>query len=185
MAVIRVKRGTTTPTTSNLTNLGEMAFNYSSNELFIRGQSSVVKIGGSSGGGFTLLYEGTGTIPTTLTANNITLNQSINLYNKMLAFEVRITTGTDSYETYVVFARMGSNSTTSVSTTYDRLYSWSTFDGQYFKTHSFKAYVSNATTNTMTVGFIKHLVGNFSGSTINWTTNTTTTIYLEKIWLVV
>ena len=100
MAVIKVKRGTTTPTTSNLTNLGEMAFNYSNNELFIRGQSSVVKIGG---GGFTLIYEGTGTIPTTLTADNITLNQSINLYNRMLAFEVRITTGTDSYETHVVF----------------------------------------------------------------------------------
>lgn len=184
MAVIRVKRGTTNPTTSNLTNLGEMAFNYSSNELFIRGQSSVVKINGSSGG-FTLLYEGTGAIPSTLTSNNITLNQSINLYNKILAFEVRITTGIDSYETHVVFGRMGTNSTTSVSASYDRLYSWSTFDGQYFKTHSFKAYVSNSTTNLMTIGFIKHLVGNFSGSTINWTTNTTTTIYLEKIWLVV
>ena len=55
---------------------------------------------------------------------------------------------------------------------------------QYFKTHSFKAYVSNSTTNKMTVGFAKHLVGNFSGSTISWTTNTTTSIYLEKIWLV-
>lgn len=182
MAVIKVKRGTTTPTTSNLTNLGEMAFNYSNNELFIRGQSSVVKIGG---GGFTLIYEGTGTIPTTLTADNITLNQSINLYNRTLAFEVRITTGTDSYETHVVFGRMGTNSTTSVSATYDRLYSWSVFDGQYFKTHSFKAYVSNATSNKMTIGNIKHLVGNFSSSMIAWTTNTNTTIYLEKIWLVV
>jgi hypothetical protein len=37
----------------------------------------------------------------------------------------------------------------------------------------------------MTIGNIKHLVGNFSGAMIAWTTNTTTTIYLEKIWLVV
>ena len=44
--------------------------------------------------------------------------------------------------------------------------------------------VPNSTTNKMTVGFAKHLVGNFSGSTISWTTNTTTSIYLEKIWLV-
>lgn len=181
MAIIKIKRGTTTPTTSNLTQIGEMAINTTTNEVFIRGNTSVVKVGG----GFTLLYEGTGTIPTTLTANNITLNQSINLYNRMLAFEVRITTGTDSYETHVVFGRMGSNSTTSVSATYDRLYSWSVFDGQYFKTHSFKAYVSNAVSNKMTIGNIKHLVGNFSGSMIAWTTNTTTSIYLEKIWLVV
>ena len=90
-------------------------------------------------------------------------------------------TGTDSYETHVVFGRMGSNSTTSASGTYDRLYSWSVFDGQYFKTHSFKAYVSNATSNKMTIGNIKHLVGNFSGAMIAWTTNTTTTIYVYSI----
>lgn len=180
MAIIRVKRGTTTPTTSNLTQVGEMGFNTNTNELFIRGNSSVVKIGG----GFTLLYEGTGTIPSSISSNNITLNQTINLYNKILAFEVRVVTGTDSYETHVVFGRMGSNSTTSVSATYDRLYSWTTFDGQYFKTHSFKAYVSNSTTSTMTVGNTKHLIGNFSGASIAWTTNTTTSIYLERIWLV-
>lgn len=46
MAIIRVKRGTTTPTTSNLTQVGEMGFNTNTNELFIRGNSSVVKIGG-------------------------------------------------------------------------------------------------------------------------------------------
>ncbi len=46
MAIIRVKRGTSTPTTSNLSYLGELAFNYSTNELYARGSSSVVKIGG-------------------------------------------------------------------------------------------------------------------------------------------
>lgn len=46
MAVIRVKRGTSKPTTSNLTYLGELAFNYSTNELFARSSSSIVKIGG-------------------------------------------------------------------------------------------------------------------------------------------
>lgn len=180
MAVIKIKRGTTVPTISNLAEVGEMALNTSTNEVFIRGNSGVIKIGG----GLTLLYEGAGTIPTTITANNITLNRSINVYNKILAFEVRNMTGADSYETHVVLGRIGSNTTTSASATYDRLYSWSVFDGQYFKVHSFKAYISNATTNTMTVGFAKHLVGNFSGSTISWTTNTTTAIYLEKIWLV-
>lgn len=46
MATIRVKRGTTTPTTSNLSYLGELAFNYNKNELYVRGSSAVVKIGG-------------------------------------------------------------------------------------------------------------------------------------------
>lgn len=181
MAVIRVKRGTTNPTTSHLTQVGEMAINTSTNEVFIRGNTGVVKIGG----GWTLLYEGSGTIPASLTVNNIILNQAINLYNKILAFEVRAVTGTDTYETHVVLGRMGTNVTTTASATYDRLYAWTTFDGQYFKTHSFKAYVANAITNQMTVGYVKHLIGNFSGTTLAWTTNTTTSIYLEKIWLVV
>lgn len=46
MAIIRVKRGTTKPTTSQLAYLGELAFDYGSNALYARAQSSVVKIGG-------------------------------------------------------------------------------------------------------------------------------------------
>lgn len=46
MAILRVKRGTSIPTTSNLSYLGELAFNYSTNELYVRGTSNVVKIGG-------------------------------------------------------------------------------------------------------------------------------------------
>lgn len=180
MALIRIKRGTTTPTISNLTQTGEMAINTNTNEVFVRSASGVVKVGS----GFTLIYSSGGTIPTSLTANNITLNRSINLYNRLVAFEVRAVTGTDSYETHVVFARLGSNTTISQSATYDRLYSWTTFDGRYFKTHSFKAYCSNAVSNTMTIGNLKHLIGDFTGTTISWTTNTTTTAYVEKIWLV-
>lgn len=180
MAIIRVKRGTSVPTTSHLTQVGELGFDTTNNELYIRGNSSVIKIGG----GFSLLYEGAGIIPLTLTANNITLNRSINLYDKILAFEVRVVTGTDSYETHIVYGRMGTNTTTTASATYDRLYSWTTFDGQYFKTHSFKAYVSNSVSSSMTVGYVKHLIGNFTGSSIAWTTNTSTSIYLERIWLV-
>jgi hypothetical protein len=46
MAIIRVKRGSTTPTTSNLAYLGELAFDYSNEVLYARGVSSVIKIGG-------------------------------------------------------------------------------------------------------------------------------------------
>lgn len=180
MPIIRIKRGTSTPTISNLTQTGEMAINTNSDEIFIRSTSGIVKVGG----GFTLIYSGGGSIPTSLSANNITLNKMLNLYNKLVAFEVRAVTGTDTYETHVVFARLGTNSTVSSSATYDRLYSWTTFDGRYFKTHSFKAYCSNSVSSTMTIGNLKHLIGDFTGSTISWTTNTTTTAYIEKIWLV-
>lgn len=180
MAIIKIKTGTTTPTTSHLTEIGEIALNTITNEVFIRSTSSVVKIGG----GWQLLYTGSSTIPSSISTNNITLNQSVNIYGKILAFEVRNATGTDSYETQIVLGRIGSNTTTSASSTYDRLFSWSVFDGTYFKVHSFKAYGSNAVTNQMTVGYVKHLVGSFSGTVINWTTNTTTSIYLERIWMV-
>ena len=46
MAVIRVKRGTTKPTTTSLSHVGELAFDYSSNSLYARSSSEVVKIGG-------------------------------------------------------------------------------------------------------------------------------------------
>ena len=51
MAVIRVKRGATSPTTSNLSEVGEIAFDYSNNALFVRGLTDVVKIGGEAGDG--------------------------------------------------------------------------------------------------------------------------------------
>ena len=46
MAVIRVKRGATKPTTANLTVLGELAFDYTNNVLYARNSTAVVKIGG-------------------------------------------------------------------------------------------------------------------------------------------
>lgn len=48
MATIRVRRGTSTPTTSNLSYIGELAFDYNNNALFARSASSVVKIGGET-----------------------------------------------------------------------------------------------------------------------------------------
>ena len=46
--VIKVKRGTSTPTTSNLANIGEFAFDYSSNKLYIRSSSNVVCVNPTS-----------------------------------------------------------------------------------------------------------------------------------------
>ena len=46
--VIKVKRGTSTPTTSNLANIGEFAFDYSANKLYIRSSSQVVCVNPTS-----------------------------------------------------------------------------------------------------------------------------------------
>jgi hypothetical protein len=46
MATIRVKRGTTKPSTANLSYVGELAFDYTNNALYARNSTSVVKVGG-------------------------------------------------------------------------------------------------------------------------------------------
>jgi hypothetical protein len=46
MATIRVKRGTTKPTTASLPYVGELAFDYTNNALYARNSTEVVKVGG-------------------------------------------------------------------------------------------------------------------------------------------
>jgi hypothetical protein len=46
MATIRVKRGTTKPTTASLAYVGELAFDYTNNALYARNSTEVVKVGG-------------------------------------------------------------------------------------------------------------------------------------------
>jgi hypothetical protein len=46
MATIRVKRGTTKPTTASLPYAGELAFDYINNALYARNSTEVVKVGG-------------------------------------------------------------------------------------------------------------------------------------------
>ncbi len=45
---IRIKRGTSTPTTSTLTNIGEMAVDYVNGKVYIRLASSVICINSST-----------------------------------------------------------------------------------------------------------------------------------------
>ena len=43
--IIKVKRGISKPTTSNISNIGELAFDTNNNALYVRGSSKVVRIG--------------------------------------------------------------------------------------------------------------------------------------------
>lgn len=46
MAILRVKRGSTKPSTANLSYMGELAFDYANNALYARNSTAVVKVGG-------------------------------------------------------------------------------------------------------------------------------------------
>ena len=46
MAILRVKRGTTKPSTASLSYVGELAFDYTNNALYARNSTDVVKVGG-------------------------------------------------------------------------------------------------------------------------------------------
>ena len=83
MAIIRVKRGTTTPTTSQLSHLGEIAFDYSSNELFVRSSSQVVKVGGV--GEQVYYYEG-----------NVSSHQFNYTFNRDSIYRIHVISATNS-----------------------------------------------------------------------------------------
>ena len=51
MAVIRIKRGSYTPTTSTLSHTGELGVNYNNGKLYVRISGKVVQIGSSSSSG--------------------------------------------------------------------------------------------------------------------------------------
>lgn len=51
--VIKIKRGTSVPTTSTLTQIGEMAVNYSTGKVYIRLASTVVCINETTSSGTT------------------------------------------------------------------------------------------------------------------------------------
>jgi hypothetical protein len=107
---------------------------------------------------------------------------------RTIAVEIRY--GSSSATIYTrgtVFATLGTNSATTSSKSYPRFITLSEWDGEYFKNISIKVYVSTTgTTNTISFGHIKTLIGYFSGTNIEWTTQATDNInvYIGKIWLV-
>ena len=51
--VIKIKRGTSTPTTSTLTQIGEMAVDYNASKVYIRLASTVICINATTSSGTT------------------------------------------------------------------------------------------------------------------------------------
>lgn len=105
---------------------------------------------------------------------------------KTVAIEIRYgSTSTTSYTNKIVFVTLGTNSSNSSSKTYPRFISFTEFDGQYLKNISVKCYVATGTTTSIRFGYLKTLIGAFSGTTIDWTTQDSDTInvYIGQIWV--
>lgn len=111
MALIRVKRGTTKPTTSKLTQIGELGFDYSANALYARSSSSIVKIGGEME--VVYFYEGYSS------AHSLTYDFDPNYI----------------YKIHVIASTLGSSADTSNSYIYYRTSSRSNLRGSYVNHH--------------------------------------------------
>lgn len=112
-----------------------------------------------------------------------------NVYaGKTIAVEIRYGSSSNtSYTNRIVFVTLGTNSTSGGSSTYPRYISFSEWDGTYLKIVSTKCYVTTTGTETsIYFGYLKTLIGYFSGTTINWNTEASTNlnVYIGKIWLV-
>ncbi|MFA7105716.1 MAG: hypothetical protein WC154_00295 [Candidatus Izemoplasmatales bacterium] len=95
MAIIRVKRGTSKPSTSNLGNIGELAFDYSNNVLYARNTTSVVKIGGELEQVY--FYQGYGY------SRTITYPFSSDYIYKVHIISTTKGTSTDTSDTYIYY----------------------------------------------------------------------------------
>lgn len=112
-----------------------------------------------------------------------------NIYaGKTIAVEIRYGSNSNtSYTNRIVFVTLGTSPTSGGSKTYPRYISFSEWDGTYLKNISTKCYVSTtSSTTTIIFGYLKTLIGQFTGTTIDWTTqaNDDLNVYIGKIWLV-
>lgn len=106
---------------------------------------------------------------------------------KTVAVEIKY--GNSSATTYtnqVVYVTLGTSTSTVASKAYPRFVTLTDWDGEYLKHISVKIYVNSGTTSAIRIGHVKTLIGRFTGSTIDWTTqaNDNINVYIGKIWLV-
>lgn len=97
-----------------------------------------------------------------------------------LFIEVLGKTGSASYTPKIVPVTLRTNSSSPNSTTEYYTASFSTFNGTNFNIYSFTV---SAVGSELYFGSKKLLTGSFSGTTINWYTNTYT-LYVGRVWKV-
>jgi hypothetical protein len=102
---------------------------------------------------------------------------------KRIAIEIQYGTGT-TYTSKIIFGVLGSSSATTASTSIGRGIGWSYFDGTYLRVKTLYAYTPTSNTSTIYVGHLKTLFGTFTGTTIEWSTSYSETLYMKKIWVI-
>lgn len=107
-------------------------------------------------------------------------------YGKTLAIEISVGSSGANYNKTILFVTLGSLTTNTVSASYMRNNaSFTSFDGQFLNTISFRVRASSSTNavNYIYLENFKSLSGSFYGSEISWET-TPITVYNTRIWLV-
>ena len=101
---------------------------------------------------------------------------------KRIAIEVQYGTDT-TYTSKIIFGVLGNSSVYSASPSINRGIGWSYFDGTNLRVKTLYAYATSTATRIY-VGHLKTLFGSFTGSTIEWSTSHSETLYLRNIWVI-
>jgi len=102
---------------------------------------------------------------------------------KRIAIEVQYSSGT-TYTSKIIFGVLGSSSAYTASTTVSKGIGWNYFDGTYLRIKTLFVYTPAGTRSSIYVGRLKTLFGKFSGTTIEWKTSHSETLYMKKIWVI-
>lgn len=129
------------------------------------------------------LIKSDATVISTSSSSTVTVSSG-NYYGKTLAIEISAGSSSATYNKTIIFVTTGSVNTNTPSSSYIRNNaSFTSFDGQFLNTISFRVRALNATVNTIYLENLKSLSGSFSGSEILWNTSTFS-VYNTRIWLV-
>ena len=129
------------------------------------------------------LIKSDATVISSSTTASVTVSSG-NYYGKTLAIEISAGSSSATYNKTIIFVTTGSVNTNTPSSSYIRNNaSFTSFDGQFLNTISFRVRALNATVNTIYLENLKSLSGSFSGSEILWNTSTFS-VYNTRIWLV-
>lgn len=102
---------------------------------------------------------------------------------KRIAIEVQYGSGT-TYTSKIIFGVLGSSSATGADPSVSKGIGWNYFDGTYLRVKTLFTYTSTSNTSAIYVGNLKTLFGKFTGTTIEWSTSYSETLYMKKIWVI-
>lgn len=179
-----VARGDHTHTVANITNL-QTTLNGKANSSHTHGISDITDLQTTLNrkSEWTQVWSGAINLNSYTNSYYHAVVPSNSYIGKRIAIEVQSDSGT-SNTSKIIFGVLGSSSTTTSSTSISRGIGWNYFDGTNFRVKTLFTYTSTSNTTTIYVGHLKTLFGTFSGTTIDWKTSHSETLYMRKIWVI-